>query len=310
MEGVFILKSIIDAIRSAFSLKEATIVQDLLTEVIKFEKAPLPGILDLIIELLANDNFFFMNKIYPVIIERFEHYNNINLVEFDKYILMNSCFLDNEKILDMTNGLLKDNYSKTLGRIYLTNFRIIACGKREYLKSINQNNIINHAIANIATSHQNKQNLLEWGYYYPIFETFKSEKTEDFFTYSFKVPIENDEKEIRVMIRPKRSKDLKGKMYIIKRKNFLNLLRDLVLFQKYPGMGSQKIQEVQPVSKSPIMKISGEIIKTTETALLIKFRDKEVWIPRSIPQASFEEVINKIQIFELPIWLVRRHQLI
>lgn len=72
---------------------------------------------------------FYSSKFFKVYNKKISKYLNPNeLFEMEQYILKNYCLYQNEKIITSFNGEIGVGSGKMVGRIYITNFRIILQG--------------------------------------------------------------------------------------------------------------------------------------------------------------------------------------
>lgn len=94
------------------------------------EKTDIPRFGDLLVDLALTYPDLFIEKIYIAL--QFKARKSISqeiMYELDKYIVQNYCLMEGEILVDLFLGSLRETYNHiNNGRIFLTNFRIIACG--------------------------------------------------------------------------------------------------------------------------------------------------------------------------------------
>lgn len=99
-------------------------------DIIVQKKIPYQAIYDLIGELLVDNSEYFMQKIYPKLYKKLSYLSySVNLSELEKYILEKYSFFSGETLLAAFNGKVIQKDTQVAGRVYLTNYRIIAQGK-------------------------------------------------------------------------------------------------------------------------------------------------------------------------------------
>ena len=102
------------------------IIEDIIVQKI----IPLEVIYDLIGELLVENSEYFMQKAYPKLYKKLSYLSSsIDLSELEKFILEKYSFFSGESLLTSFNGKVIQKDTQVNGRVYLTNYRIIAQGK-------------------------------------------------------------------------------------------------------------------------------------------------------------------------------------
>jgi len=85
---------------------------------------------DLVGEVIRFNQQYFMEKMYPKFYKNISRlFNSNQMYEMEQYILEKFSFYSGEKLLDSFNGKTVQKDTQVAGRVYLTNYRIIAHGK-------------------------------------------------------------------------------------------------------------------------------------------------------------------------------------
>ena len=177
---------------------------------------------DFIAEFLRADAEFFMEKVNSI----FAKASKLpfgDLLELDKYILEKYCLMPNEQILKVVNGVVYEKKLMAMGRIFLTNFRLIVCGhqqtrsaqqtvgrrgglievairgavtsKRKHIRKA-----INRALSAETTAH----NVLEWGYVYPVTNALKLKRAKNAVRYDIIIETEKKPIKLNLQVMPQR----------------------------------------------------------------------------------------------------------
>ena len=94
------------------------------------QKLPDKEFYDLIGEIIHFNQQYFMNKIYPKFYKNISRlFNSNQMYEMEQYILEKFSFYTGEKLIDCFKGKTVQKDTQVAGRVYLTNYRIIAHGK-------------------------------------------------------------------------------------------------------------------------------------------------------------------------------------
>ncbi|MFW9930421.1 MAG: hypothetical protein ACFFD1_13585 [Candidatus Thorarchaeota archaeon] len=190
--------------------------------------------LDVLGELTSRDSEYFMEKIYPyktisykdlrsgsVPLYQFLSNTFQGLIDMEKYILNNYCFLEGEEIISIINGVLADKKTVTLGRIYLTNYRIIVSGKQTVrsAQSGMRQGIVETLIRSGVTRHRKavrkaitqafrkdlkEWNIGEWGYYFPIYKARNIKRGKNSISYAIDVETEKKPINLKIKITPQK----------------------------------------------------------------------------------------------------------
>ena len=117
-------------IKSLMHQKQKRQLRKILSDTVIYRRLPKNEINDLIGELLLIDALFFMEDIYPKFHKNISNYYNFNdMYEMERYILEKYSFFAGEKIITCFKGKTIQKDTQVAGRVYLTNYRIIAHGK-------------------------------------------------------------------------------------------------------------------------------------------------------------------------------------
>ena len=119
-----------EQLKYLIQVKNARQIIKIIAEMIVQKILPLEAIYDLIGELLGENLEYFMQKMYPKLIKKLGNLSSsLNLSELEKYILEKYSFFSGELLLTSFNGKVVQKDTQVNGRVYLTNYRIIAQGK-------------------------------------------------------------------------------------------------------------------------------------------------------------------------------------
>ena len=214
--------------------------------------------LDILGELTVKDSEYFMEQLYPF---RSRHVRDINLgsltlfqffnspyhvlIEMEEYILKNYCFLEGEEIKTVIYGTLKDKKTVTLGRIYLTNYRIIISGKQTVQSSQGQfrqgivetlirsgitsnRKAIRKAITNTFRKDLLEWNIGEWGYYFPVYNAKNLKRGKNSISYSIDVETEKKLINLKIKIIHRKLDQQTKKEFKEQKEHALNEINDLL----------------------------------------------------------------------------------
>ena len=135
-------------------------------------------------------------------------YSKEILKALDIYILTNACLAPGEEIIRVFYGSLNDEYSKIIGRMFLTNIRIIACGIKGQIASMPMvgkprlGKVIKHlrtefnrinttqAISGSLQDDVKEADLLVWGYSYPLIDGRVLKKSKSSLKFNINVSYE------------------------------------------------------------------------------------------------------------------------
>lgn len=144
---------------------------------------PSEDIYNMIGELMMINPEHFMKSLFPEIRKRLS--DTVDFEEMDECILKKYCFHEEEEIISQFPGVIGSAGIITTGQVYVTNYRIIACGTQKKAKSVSYfpgSGLITAAInlaINSAIKSQRRKTLSEaldkkitmigkWGYDFPI----------------------------------------------------------------------------------------------------------------------------------------------
>ena len=210
--------------------------------------------LDILGDLTVKDSEYFMDKIYPSIQSLYKKWSLPELIKMDEYMLKNYCFLEGEDTITTFYGSIVDKKTTTSGRIYLTNFRILACGP-QVQKSAGRGTsrptgLLTGAIAGISAGISaarnayrkairkgiaktlrkdiEEWNIGEWGYYFPIYNAKKIKRSKKSVSYTIDVETEKKTISLRITISPKRMKKQPNPEFQEQKKYGLNQVEELL----------------------------------------------------------------------------------
>jgi len=169
------------------------------------EKTDIPRFGDFLVDLARMYPDLFIEKIYIAF-----HFKARKLVsqeilyELDKYIIDNYCLLEGEIPVDLFLGSLRETYNHiNNGRIFLTNFRIIACGYPLITGTTSSIGPKSFAQIGMDFAHAkkgetlrksmnksiNKLDVITYGYYYPIHNARKIKKGKSHISYKVNMKV-------------------------------------------------------------------------------------------------------------------------
>ena len=155
---------------------------------------------------LGPDDYDAMGEIFKAIIEAdVEQFNDKiykgfmfmasarygpKLVDFEKHFIKNFCKLPDEEFKVITDGWLQDGNSEITGMLYISNFRIIASGKKEIkqarlsgmglefirLGSYAVHKSVSDSIAKSVAADMEASNILNYGHIYPFKDNYDIEE--------------------------------------------------------------------------------------------------------------------------------------
>lgn len=148
------------------------------------DKTDIPMFGDLLGELARKYPEMFIEKIYIAFQYQLRNYKKKEILyELEKYIIENYCLMEGEILVDSFYGSLRETYKHiNKGRIFLTNFRVIACGfplptgttssiGPQKFSQIRKDAIHMAKGATLRKSmnkHTKELGVIPYGYYYPI----------------------------------------------------------------------------------------------------------------------------------------------
>lgn len=201
-----------------------------LRDLLKNSDIPFKDAYDLVGEVIQKDSDYFMDKIYQSVQIQLRKFSLSKLIEMDEYILKNFCFLEDEDIIATFYGTIFDKKTSTVGRIFLTNYRIILSGKQEVRSAQKSMRVgrpsligmaVGAAIRSGFTAHRKAirraitlalrkditaWNLAEWGYYFPLHNAMGINRTKKNISYSITIETEKKPITFKITIVPLRVK--------------------------------------------------------------------------------------------------------
>lgn len=217
--------------------------------------------LDILGELTVKDSEYFMEQLYPFRPKDPRHPVNIGsltlfqffnspyhvLIEMEEYILKNYCFLEGEDIKTVIYGTVGDKKTVTIGRIYLTNYRIIVSGSqtvqsaqpqirvRQSITSVlvrsgitRYRKAIRKAITEAFRKDLTEWNIGEWGHYFPIYNAKNIRRGKSSVSYAIDVETEKNRINLKITIFPRKLKGQSKKEFQEQKENALNQIEDLL----------------------------------------------------------------------------------
>lgn len=213
--------------------------------------------LDILGELTSRDPEYFMENIYPyrstpypkpgaVTLYKFIAAQHHELVKLEEYILKNYCFLEGEDIKTVFHGTLGYKKTVTLGRIYLTNYRLIVSGEqtvRSAQSQMGRSSIVSVLVRSGITRHRKAINrailkafrkdltgrdIGEWGYYVPIHNAKNIKRKKDSVSYAIDLETEKKPITLKITIFPRKLKRQPKGEFQEQRENALNQIEDLL----------------------------------------------------------------------------------
>ena len=132
----------------------------------------------------------FNEKIYKGFMFMASARYGTKLVDFEKHFIENFCKLPGEEFLVIAEGWLRDDSSEITGMLYVSNYRIIASGKKEIkqarvsgmglefirLGSYAAHKSVSDSIAKSVAADMEASNILNYGHIYPIKDNYDVEE--------------------------------------------------------------------------------------------------------------------------------------
>ncbi|MHA2036161.1 MAG: hypothetical protein ACW98X_06990 [Promethearchaeota archaeon] len=132
----------------------------------------------------------FNDKIYKGFMFMASARYGAKLVDFEKHFIKNFCKLPDEEFKIITEGWLQDGNSEITGMLYISNYRIIASGKKEIkqarvsgmglefirLGSYAVHKSVSDTIAKSMASDMEASNILNYGHIYPYKDNYDIEE--------------------------------------------------------------------------------------------------------------------------------------
>ncbi|KKM79290.1 hypothetical protein LCGC14_1351400 [marine sediment metagenome] len=212
-------------IKYYFDAKKGPKTTKRLVRCLKKSELPLEETLDLLGELMRMDNVYFMEKIYPILVNQTKYSPILQNLDVDKYMLEKFCMIQGETFLAMGNAKISESKTITSGKIFVTNYRIIMCGEQvvrsaqatvktrpHLIGSIMRSGIthkrkaLRKAITKALSSEISNFDIVEWGYYFPISYAQNIKRTDKMISYFVKIETEKKNIKMKLKITPKKLK--------------------------------------------------------------------------------------------------------
>ncbi|MFX0018318.1 MAG: hypothetical protein ACFFBT_07460 [Promethearchaeota archaeon] len=196
---------------------------------------------DIIGELTIKDPTYLMNVIMPRLQGLIRKWAFSDLVKMDKIIFKKAnCLIEGEDIIAIFYGRIVDKKTTTSGRIYLTNYRLLACGNqvvRSAQKSVGYSGLISTLVRSGITSHRMavrraitqafrkdlaEWNLGEWGYYFPIYKAINIKRGKNSISYTLELETEKKPISLKITITPVKVKQQSKDQFATQKEYVLN----------------------------------------------------------------------------------------
>lgn len=229
-------------------------------------------------ELLKYNCDYFEKGAYRPILNKIKKYlTDEQLIEMDKYLLSNYCLGSKEKLLAASNGVVVLHEDKIVGRMFLTNMRLICIGEliqKQANPYAGRHGLIGAVVsgakdarrANIRRALMQRmsgEDVLFFGHQVPIDEAFNIKNSGGGIVYLVNLKEEKRKsvklRKLKVKVVPKAMKKEPGKDFKVRRVEFLNTFEDTLnnLEQRLP---SQTVVESSP----PVAEESMSSLDTLE----------------------------------------------
>jgi len=133
-------------------------------------------------DIIQADVEQFNEKIYKGFMFMASAKYGAKLVDFEKHFIENFCKLPGEEFVVIAEGWLRDDSSEITGMLYVSNYRIVASGKKEIkqarvsgmglefirLGSYAAHKSVSDSIAKSVAADMEASNILNYGHIYPI----------------------------------------------------------------------------------------------------------------------------------------------
>ncbi|TFG25678.1 MAG: zinc ribbon domain-containing protein [Promethearchaeota archaeon] len=191
-----------------------------------------------------NCDYFTDYAYYPVIPKLKKYFMDNQLLEMEKYLITKYALSSKENILAASNAVALIHEDKVVGRVYLTNMRMIAVGplieKKKSAMSMTHG-IIFAAIASGRDARRKRirealrqnideEDILYFGHQIPINETTRIKNTGGKIVYVANLEIEKKGKtrirSFKIQVVPKPMKKEPGKVFKSRRLQFLNTVEE------------------------------------------------------------------------------------
>jgi hypothetical protein len=166
--------------------KHGNVVKKLLGGFKKLESPDYDAMGEIFKAIIQADVEQFNEKIYKGFMFMASARYGTTLVNFEKYFIENFCKLPDEEFIIVAEGWLQDGNSEITGMLYVSNYRIIASGKKEIkqarlsgmglefirLGSYAVHKSVSDSIAKSVAADMEASNILNYGHIYPIKDNY------------------------------------------------------------------------------------------------------------------------------------------
>ena len=170
--------------------KHGNVVKKLLGGFKKLEPTDYDVVGEIFKAIIQADVEQFNEKIYKGFMFMASARYGTKLVDFEKHFIENFCKLPGEEFLVIAEGWLRDDSSEITGMLYVSNYRIIASGKKEIkqarvsgmglefirLGSYAAHKSVSDSIAKSVAADMEASNILNYGHIYPIKDNYDVEE--------------------------------------------------------------------------------------------------------------------------------------
>ena len=166
--------------------KHGNVVKKLLGGFKKLESSDYDAMGEIFKAIIEADVEQFNDKIYKGFMFMASARYGAKLVDFEKHFIEKFCKLPGEEFIVIAEGWLQDNQAEITGMLYVSNYRIIASGKKEVkqarlsgmglefirLGMYKIHKSISDSIAKSIAADMEASNILNYGHIYPIMDNY------------------------------------------------------------------------------------------------------------------------------------------
>jgi hypothetical protein len=170
--------------------KHGNVVKKLLGGFKKLEASEYDAMGEIFKAIIQADVEQFNDKIYKGFMFMASAKYGPKLIDFEKHFIENFCKLPGEEFVVIADGWLQDGNSEITGMLYVSNYRIIASGKKEIkqarlsgmglefirLGSYAVHKSVSDSIAKSVAADMEASNILNYGHIYPIKNNYDIEE--------------------------------------------------------------------------------------------------------------------------------------
>ncbi|MFW9970162.1 MAG: hypothetical protein ACFFDF_08175 [Candidatus Odinarchaeota archaeon] len=170
--------------------KHGNVVKELLGGFKKLEPSDYEAMGEIFKAIIQADVEQFNDKIYKGFMFMASAKYGAKLIDFEKNFIENFCKLPSEEFIVVADGWLQDGNSEITGMLYVSNYRIIASGKKEIkqarlsgmglefirLGSYAVHKSVSDSIAKSIAADMEASNILNYGHIYPIKDNYDIEE--------------------------------------------------------------------------------------------------------------------------------------